>query len=342
MTKRKVGIIGCGRIFAMHALPIENRSDLELIAVCDIKADRAEAAAKEHNCASYTDYTEMFEQEELDVIHICLPHHLHHPVTLDAAKRKIHVLTEKPMAIHYDDAVEMVDVAKENDVTLGVIFQTRYNPASQLIKHTIASGELGAVKAARFSLAWDRSDEYYSESDWKGTWEKEGGGVIIDQAIHGMDLMSWFVDGEIEYIDASISNRAHAKIEVEDAAEGVIKYTNGVVTAFHAINYYSHDAPIEIEIDCEKGLVQMVADKATIAFHDGRTLIADNNPLEEFEYSSGAKNYWGISHIKQINNFYDSLNKGVQPDITGETALKTQKMINKIYESGKKKERVFL
>lgn len=341
MTKHKVGIIGCGRIFAMHSLPIENRDDLDLVAVCDIKEDRAETAAKDHNCASYTDYKEMLDKEDLDVIHICLPHHLHHPVTLEAAKRKIHVLTEKPMAINYEDAVEMVDVAKENDVTLGVIFQTRYNPASQLIKHTISSGELGPVKAARFTLAWDRSDEYYSESDWKGTWDKEGGGVIIDQAIHGMDLMSWFVDDEIEYIDASISNRAHAKIEVEDAAEGVIKYRNGVVTAFNAINYYSHDAPIEIEVDCENGLVKMVADKATIEFHDGRTLIADNNPLEEFDYTTGAKNYWGVSHVKQINDFYDSLNEGKQPEITGATALKTQEMIMKIYESGKKKERVF-
>lgn len=341
MTKLKVGIIGCGRIFSMHSLPVSEREDLDFVAVCDIKEDRAKKAAEEFNCASYTDYNEMFENEDLDVIHICLPHHLHAPVTIEAAKRKIHILTEKPMSIKYEDAVEMIDVAKENDVTLGVIFQTRYNPASQLIKNTIESGELGAVKSGRFYLAWDRSDEYYSESDWKGTWDKEGGGVIIDQAIHGLDLMRWFVDSEMEYIDASISNRAHDKIEVEDAAEGVIKYKNGIVTAFHTINYYTHDAPIELELDCEHGVVKMVSDQATIKFHDGREVSAGPNPLEEFEYSSGAKNYWGVSHVKQIDNFYETLKAGKQPDITGEEALKTQKMVVAIYESGHKKERIY-
>jgi predicted dehydrogenase len=167
-------------------------------------------------------------------------------------------------------------------VTLGVIFQNRYNPGSQLIKNMLTSGELGAVKSGKLQVAWDRSDEYYQNSDWKGTWDKEGGGVIIDQAIHTMDLMRWFVDSELNYVDASISNRAHEIIEVEDAAEGVIAYKNGVVTAFHAINYYTYDAPVEIELHCENGLAKMVADKATVTLNDGRTFIADHNPLETF------------------------------------------------------------
>src|SRR5690625_3226571 len=118
MSKLKVGIIGCGRIFPMHALPVENREDLELVAVCDNKEDRAKAAAERHNCTYYTDYQKMFEEEELDAIHICLPHHLHAPVTIEAANRKIHVLTEKPMSITLEDAKEMIQQAKDNDITL--------------------------------------------------------------------------------------------------------------------------------------------------------------------------------------------------------------------------------
>ncbi|MFB1050279.1 Gfo/Idh/MocA family protein [Paraliobacillus sp. JSM ZJ581] len=341
MKKQKVGIIGCGNIFPMHAASVMEREDLDLVAVCDVKKQRADEKAMQYNAKAYEDYENMMDQEQLDVVHICLPHHLHAPATAAATKRKIHVMTEKPMAIHYEDAKAMLDGAKENGVTLGVIFQNRYNPGSQLIKNMLLSGELGRIKSGKLQVTWDRSDTYYQNSDWKGTWDKEGGGVIIDQAIHTMDLMRWFVDSELEYVDASISNRAHQFIEVEDAAEGIIAYRNGVVTAFHAINYYTYDAPVEIELHCEKGIAKMVADQATVTLHDGRTFIADHNPLEAFTYDSGVKGYWGVSHVKQINNFYDFLQGKVnQLDIPAEEGLKTQQMIHAIYQSGKTNQRV--
>ncbi|WP_254664544.1 Gfo/Idh/MocA family oxidoreductase [Gottfriedia luciferensis] len=131
-------------------------------------------------------------------------------------------------------------------------------------------------------------------------------------------------------------------IEVEDCAEGVIKYRSGVVTAFHTINYYSYDAPVTIELHCENGLAKMVADRGVVSLKDGREFVADNNPNETFDYGNGAKGYWGVSHVKQINNFYESLNDHSQLHITGEEAMKTQKMICAIYESGKKKERIYL
>lgn len=340
MSTLKVGIIGCGRIFPMHALPVEQRDDLELVAVCDIKEDRAKKAAERHNCTYYTDYVEMLDEEELDVIHICLPHHLHAPVTIEAAKRKIHVLTEKPMSITLEDAEEMIEKADENEITLGVIFQNRYNQSSQLVKEMLTNGELGEIKAAKLSLTWDRSDDYYKASDWKGTWDKEGGGVVIDQAIHTLDLVNWLVDEEIDYIDATIANRAHDFIDVEDTAEGVIKYKNGVVVGFHTVNYYSYDAPVEVEIHCENGLVKMVGDTAEVKLNDGRTFYAENDPNETFEYDPGVKSYWGVNHIKQIDNYYDSLKAGKQPDITGKVAIETQELVVAIYESGKKNERV--
>lgn len=340
MKKYRVGIVGCGNIFPMHAQSVVERADAEIVAVCDNKNDRAEEKARQLGCKAYVDYLEMFREAALDVIHICLPHHLHAPVAIEAAKHNIHILTEKPMSIDYQDAVDMVETARTHDVLLGVIFQNRYNPGSQLIKNMLENGQLGVINSGKLSVTWDRSDAYYQNSDWKGTWEMEGGGVIIDQAIHTMDLMRWFVDSELKYVDASISNRAHEIIEVEDAAEGVIAYQNGVVTAFHALNYYSYDAPVEIELHCEQGIAKMVADKATVRLNDGREFIADNNPLETFSYDSGVKGYWGVSHVKQINNFYDTLGGHTQLDLSGEEALKTQEMIAAVYESGKTKKRV--
>ncbi len=335
----RVGIVGCGNIFPMHGYSVDKLDCAELIAVSDIKEERAQNKAKDLGCGYYTDYKEMIDKEKLDVVHICTPHYMHAPIAIYAAKNKANVLTEKPMSIKLEDAEEMVEVAKANDVTLGVIFQNRYNQGSKLIKETLESGELGKIISGKLSVTWDRSDEYYTRSDWKGTWDKEGGGVIIDQAIHTMDLMRWFIDSDIEYVDANISNRAHEIIEVEDSAEGVIKYKNGVVTGFYAINYYGYDAPVEIELYCQNGIAKMVGDKGIVTFKNGKTMTAEADPHEVFNYGD-VKSYWGVSHVKQIKNYYESILSGKKPDITGEEAYKTQKMICAIYDGGKSKERI--
>lgn len=339
MSAFRVGIIGCGNIFPMHAVSVEQQKNAKLVAVCDIKESRAKEKAKNHNCKYYLDYKEMMDKEHLDVVHICTPHYLHAPMAIYAANQGKHILTEKPMAISKEDAYAMIEAARKNQVTLGVIFQNRYNAGSILIKKALESGELGKIISGKLSVTWKRTDEYYSKSDWKGTWEKEGGGVIIDQAIHTLDLMNWFVNDEIDYIDASISNRTHELIRVEDAAEGVIKYKNGVSTSFYAINYYGYDAPVEIELYCEHGIAKLTSETGLIKFADGREMKAARNPNEFFNYGT-SKQYWGVSHIKQIHNYYSALEKGIAPDITGEEAVKTQEMICAIYESGKKQQRV--
>lgn len=336
----KVAVIGCGNIAPMHLESIQMTSNTQIVAVCDNKEDRAQSKAKYYNCKYYLDYKEMLDNEEIDVVHICTPHYLHAPMAIYAANKGINVLTEKPMSISLEDADAMIDACKKNNVTLGVIFQNRYNAGSVLIKDTLTSGALGKILSAKALVTWDRSDEYYSKSDWKGTWAQEGGGVIIDQAIHTLDLLRWFVDAPIEYVDANISNRAHAMIEVEDSAEGVIKYKNGVVTGFYTVNYYSYDAPVEIEIDCENGLIRLISDKATIRFNDGREISADRDPRMQMNYGEGIKSYWGVSHLKQIKAFYESLGNGKKPIIDGEEARKTQQMICAIYQSGKEKRRI--
>lgn len=342
MQKFRAGIIGCGNIFPMHAASIQLTDIAQVVAVSDVKEERAKQAASKYNCSYYTSYEEMIDKEELDVVHICTPHHLHEPMTIYAANKGLHVLTEKPMSITAEDAERMVNTCKEKGVTLGVIFQNRYNPGSQLIKDALMDGSLGQVLGAKCMVTWNRSDEYYSQSDWKGTWEMEGGGVLIDQAIHTMDLMRWFVGDEIEYVDAQLGNRAHQLIQVEDSVEGVVKFKNGVFAGFYAINYYSYDAPVEIEVHCTKGIAKMVADRATIKYNDGKEVTRDKNPNEVIEYGDGVKYYWGVSHSKQIRDFYYSLQEGTTPYIDGSDALITQKMVAAIYQSGKENKRVYL
>lgn len=338
--KFRVGIVGCGNIFPMHAYPVNAIEACELVAVCDIKEDRAKAKAEEFGCHYYLDYQEMIAKENLDVLHCCTPHYMHPPITIYALEHGVNVLTEKPMSIEYKDTVAMVETAERCKKTLGVIFQNRYNPGSQLAKKVLESGELGKVLGAKMNVTWMRTDEYYSKSDWKGTWDKEGGGVIIDQAIHTVDLMRWLLDDEVEWVEASIANRTHKLIQVEDSAEGVIKFRKGVLASFYTINYYCTDSDIELELYCENGIIRITADRGVVTFNDGRKMIADKVPGETFGYGN-VKGYWGVSHIKQIRAFYESMAKGESPFIDGKEAMKTMKLICSIYDSGKQKQRIY-
>ena len=333
--KLRVGVIGCGRISVMHFVSIGSIDEVELVACCDIKKERADAAAKEYGVKAYTSYEEMLDTENLDAVHLCLPHHLHCKVAIAAFERGVHVLTEKPMDIDYASAENAVKRAKELGVTFGVIFQCRYNNSAKLVKDAVTGGRLGKVISARSTLTWTRPDDYYASSDWKGTWDKEGGGVVIDQAIHSIDLTRWVIDSEVESVSCSMANRGHELVDVEDSAEGLVTFKNGVKYGFYCMNNYGCDEPIEIRLLCEKGKVVFGYDDALITYNDGTTESAhqDENKLSY----KGGKDYWGIHHVKQIRQFYNALLGREELEISGEEALKTHKLIMDIYECGKKK-----
>ena len=376
MKKFGVGVIGCGAIFGVHAYPLHTIENVEVRAVCDIKPAAREAASRLFHCDAYEDYKEMLKREDIDVIHVLTPHYLHAPMVIAAANAGKHVLSEKPMSITLEDAKAEIEAGRKNHVTIGVISQNRYNSASVAIKEAIDSGSLGRVIGQRILLSWFKPEEYYRNSDWHGIWDKEGGSLIIDQAIHVLDLARWFVNDEIVSVQASIDNRSHPAIETEDTAEGLIKYRNGVQSVFYATNNYTYNSPVMVETHCEKGMAMMEFDRAVITYRDGKELSVINNPndtLDEVQYQaffnqSSAQSafqtlsqwgvfgspvtipitwktprpYWGVTHIKQINNYYASLAAGVQPDITAGETIKTQEMICAIYQSAKTKQTVQL
>lgn len=328
-----VGIIGCGNIFTMHATSAHHLENARIVAVCDIKKDRADRAAKKYECNAYYDYKELIEKEKPDVLHVCVPHYLHPIISKYALEHGVNVLCEKPMAIKYEDAIENVKLAQEKGLKYGIIFQCRYNDTSKLIKENLVNGKLGKIISARVVLTWCKPDEYYSLSDWKGTWDKEGGGVIIDQAIHSLDLANWFIDDEIVSVQAHLANRGHSIMEVDDTGEGFITYKNGATLAFWAMNNYGVDEPIEIRLFCENGKAVMSYDDATITFNDGTVLTASTD-AGNIDYEGG-KDYWGFQHIRQIADFYDAVENDREPFISGKEALKIQKLICEIYDKGR-------
>lgn len=328
--KLRVAVIGCGKISNRHIESAIALEEAELVALCDVKPEILEYVSNKYNVPTYADYNEMFLKENLDVVHLCLPHYLHTVVANEALRAGINVISEKPMSIKYEDALETVELAESLNLKYGVIFQCRYNTPSQLIKQRIKDGRLGPVKCGRTTLTWSRSDDYYGHSDWKGTWDKEGGGVIIDQAIHSLDLANWFIDSEPIEVQSSLHNRNHAIMIVEDSAEGLIKYKNGALLSFFAMNNYFIDEPIEIRLYCENGKATMSYNEATITYNDGTTETVKNQAQKIVTYSSG-KEYWGLQHAVQIHQFYRSVLGEEELEISGKEALKIQKIICDIY-----------
>lgn len=329
----RVGIVGCGCIFTMHATSADHLKNSKIVGVCDIKEDRANKAAEKYNCKAYYDYKEMINKDIIDVVHVCVPHYLHPIISKYAIEQGVNVLCEKPMSIKYEDGVRNVELAEEKGVKYGIIFQCRYNNASKLVKEYLDNGTLGKVISARVVLTWCKPDEYYSLSDWKGTWEKEGGGVVIDQAIHSLDLANWFINDEIVDVQANLSNRGHEIMEVDDTAEGFIRYKNGATLGFWAMNNYGCDDAIEIRLFCENGKVVMDYDKAEIFLNDGKKISAETT-IDPDVFYEGGKEYWGFQHIREIEDFYNAVEKDIEPTISGREALKIQKLICEIYDKG--------
>jgi len=250
-------------------------------------------------------------------------------VSIAELKKGIHVVCEKPLATTVADAEAMIAAAKESGAKLEIIFQNRYNPATVAIKDALTSGGLGRVLGGWLRVTWFRSSDYYLKNDWRGRWATEGGGVLINQSIHTFDLMNYFL-GSPTSVSANVANRAHPDIEVEDVAEGVITYGDANVS-FYVNTFHPYNAPVSLEIVCENGTASLNGKTTTISYKDGRTA---SHVSEETE-NAFTKDYWGYSHIKQFAAFYDSLAGKQAQAICGAEGLRTQRLINGIYDSSK-------
>lgn len=329
----RVGVIGCGRIADVHLRAAYEAEGVKLVACCDVIKERARATAAEYGIRAYTDFRKMIRRKRLHAVHICLPPYLHSVVANYCFLKKVHVISELPMAIDPENAESAVRFAELTGVQYGVILQYRYNAPTLFVKEALASGKLGRILSARSVLTWSRPDSYYEECSWRGTWEKAGGGVVISEAIHEIDLVNWLVGSEVDTVSCTMTNRAHSSHFVEDSAEGLITYKNGVRYGFYCMNNYESDAPAEIHLACEHGEVTFGHRGAVIRYHDGR--ITEMNEKDAAIY--GYRGYRGSRHAAQIHQFYRACRGEEELEVSGRAALATHRLIYALYEEAERR-----
>lgn len=336
MKKLKVAIIGCGRIAAVYKESFTELDDIcEPVFAADKDIDRAKAFASHFDCRYSVNYLDLLAMD-IDVVHICTPHFLHREQTERCLLDGINVLTEKPMAISLSDADSMIKTAEGSGMKLGVIYQNRYNEGIIKAKTLIEGGALGSIKGAWSHLAWWRPPSYY-ECDWKGSWEKEGGGVLIDQAIHSIDLVLYLVGSPIKWIHGHMDNRVLKSVEVEDVAEAVIGFENGCVYSLYACNYHTTNSPVQIEIAGESGSINIRGFEVSLN-KDGNSIVLGALP----EVKAAATSYWGSFHKKQIKSFYDSILNCTSVDTDGLEGRKSLQAVLGVYESSRINRKVYL
>ena len=228
MKKVRFGIIGCWGMGRGHARTIVAAKSREfcLTAVSDIIPERARTIGEEHGVAWYDDNLAMMDSGLLDAVLIATPHYDHPPLAIHAARRRLHVLTEKPMGVTVGPVRAMIAECRRRRVALGVMFQQRTRPEMRKLKQMVDSGALGDVfRVEMICSTWYRSQGYYDDGDWRGTWDGEGGGILINQAPHSLDLYQWF-GGMPRRIIATIETRHH-RIEVENTVNAVLDYGKG-------------------------------------------------------------------------------------------------------------------
>lgn len=333
----KTAVIGCGNISRCHFNTIEKTEDVEIAAVCDIKPERAKIASQQHGGKIYTDYIKMLDEVKPDVVHVCTPHYLHGEMSAEALKRGISVLCEKPCAMNEEGASFIENALKETKAQFGVCFQNRYNESVAIAKKILDNHEYGDIVCARAFVYWKRELKYYSD-DWHGTKDKEGGGVLINQSIHTLDLLRYLLGEDMKSVCGhAVNEKFGDEIEVEDTVSARFITESGKVAYFNATIGAGIDHPVMIDIVCEK---------ATLRIEGNNAYKIEGGSYEKLYLSADSEfvgqKYWGNGHESLISDFYDCLKTGRKFPVDFSEGRKSVSEFTAVYASSEKGETVLI
>lgn len=327
--KIRIAIVGCGRISKNHFGSIEKHgADLELVAVCDINADVLNEHSEQYKVPGYRDMEEMLQKEQLDMVVLGTPSGLHPDQAVLAAKYKVHVMTEKPMATRWADGVRMVRACDEAGVRLFVVKQNRRNTTLQLLKRAVAEKRFGKIHMVHLNVFWARPQSYYDQGNgWRGTWEFDGG-AFMNQASHYVDLLDWLI-GPVEKVQAMTSTTRD--IEVEDTGVLNIKWRNGALGSM-AVTMLTYPQNLEgsITILGEKGTVRVgglaVNDIQLWQFEEPRDYDAQ---ITDANYQTTS--VYGFGHPLYYQNVVQVMRGEAEPETDGREGLKSLELLIAAY-----------
>ncbi len=348
--KLRFGIIGCGVIGPLHAEAISSLPDAALVAVADTDAEKAQELAQKYGAHAYTDAQEMLEREHLDVVDVCTPSGMHGEHACLAMRAGAHVIIEKPMEIQQQRLAEILQVQKETGRKVAVISQHRFDAASAQVHALIQEGALGRLVLGNAAIPWWRAQKYYDSGAWRGTWELDGGGVLMNQSIHSIDLLQWLM-GPVQRIQAYTDTLVHS-IETEDVAVAILRFANGAIGTISATTGGYPGAVTRIEVFGDKGSAIIENDRLAylhLARDDQKELGiyggAKKTASEEQTESTAAQNPAALqtnTHAQQIANMIQAIRENGTPLVDGQAGRHPVEIILGVYEAARTGKEVIL
>ena len=348
MRKLRTALVGCGKVGHLHATALQSLPESELVAVCARSPEKAGAFAEKYHVTAFTDVAEMVAKAKVEAICICTPHPQHAAPTIAAARAGVHVLVEKPLASSLADCDAMLAAARENRTIISTVCQRRFYPPCQRIHHAIQNGKLGKPVLGTATIFGWRDEAYYRSDPWRGTWQQEGGGVLVNQSPHQLDLLLWYL-GEAEEVFGYWANQNHPYIEVEDTAVAVVRFKNGALGNIVVSNsqnpalnarvsvHGANGASVGVQTDGGAMFVAGMTSVLEPPFNDIWTIPGEAQRLPQWKEEDAqlfaSVNPMEYFHRLQIQDFLRAIIAGETPAITGEDGRRTVELFTAIYRA---------
>lgn len=337
--ERKVGyaVVGLG-VGMRHADAAAKSKNANLIAVCDLKQEKLDKIKELYpETLTYTDFDEMLKNPDIDAVSIAVPSGMHADFAVKAMKAGKHVLVEKPIDITVEAALRIEQARQETGMKAGVVHQNRYNPDMTPMHDAVINGRIGRVLFGDFAVKWHRTQEYYDNGGWRGTWEMDGGGSLMNQAVHTVDLMQWMMNSDVESVTSQMAIYNH-KIETEDFTASLIKFKSGAVATFISTTCAYPGISTDIRVYGTEGSIEADQDELKLwKFKD-----ADENEekemLEKYAGNGAAAALdptLCIGHSYVVEDMINAVLEDRDPSIVPMEAIKSVRIVNAVYESAK-------
>ncbi len=334
-----VGIVGAGTIGKVHAAELAGVEGAELVAVVEPSGEDGRELAASRGAEWHPDLEGMLARDDVDVVVLCTPSGVHADGAVAAARAGKHVISEKPMAITLDGVDRMIGACREAGVTLSVIFQYRFHRDTLRLKRALDAGLFGRPVLCNALVHWHRTQAYYDEKGgWRGTWELDGGGALMNQSVHAVDLLQWLL-GPVESLCAYTETLTH-DIETEDLATAALRFESGAMGVVQGTTCSHRDYPLKVELRGTEGSATFEGTRLT-----GWYPIRDEGLLSEEElalFPESEDEPLGPAHGRQLRGIFGALREGREPPIPGEEARKAVEIILGIYQAARSGERVYL